>query len=112
VGTLKNGTAEAPVQASRAVPGPRYEADCASDYTRSRFYVLGGFNDSGAPSNDLNVAVISGTAATWTLLDPGGERNYTDPPATDALLVVDPETGWLYHVGPGPSRLDVWLYVP
>jgi hypothetical protein len=93
-------------------PDARDEADCASDFTRSRFYVLGGFNRDGAPMNDLHVADISDLTATWTVLDPGGERNETDPPATDGILIVDPETGWLYHLGPGPSRLEVWLYVP
>ena len=36
-----------------------------------------------------------------------------NPDATDAVLVVDPDTGYLYHVGPGPGvQSEVWLYIP
>jgi titin len=112
VGGAKNGALGARLRAQTPPPEPRHEADCASDYTRGLFYVLGGFNASEDPTNDLHVAQISDLSAAWTVLDQGGERNLSDPPATDALLFVDPGTGWLYHVGPGPSRLDVWLYVP
>ncbi len=108
----KTGVSGARLRGEVLAPDARYEADCASDFARSRFYVLGGFNDNGTPMNDLHVADISDLTATWTVLDPGGERNVTDPPATDGFLVVDPETGWLYHLGPGPSRLEVWLYIP
>ncbi len=94
------------------VPDGRYDMDSAFDSNAMRLYILGGYTGiGGGRRNDLYMFQLA-SPSYWSLIDNGGTEGVTHPNATEALLVVDPSTGHLYHFGPGSSSLDVWLYIP
>ncbi len=95
-------------------PGARQLMSSAADPARGRAYLLGGYDDFGNERND--VWMVQGPSWTsWTLLDAGHPNPTERPRATDAVLVADPSTGYLYHFGRAASPTDpmeVWLYIP
>jgi hypothetical protein len=94
---------------STSSPGWRYEADAAWDAASQTAYLLGGYDDDYVRRNDL--WAVNAPWTSWVQLDPGGSLSVR-PDATEGILVVDPATGYLYHVGPGSVSLEVWLYIP
>ncbi len=90
-------------------PNHRYQSDAAYDPVAQRIYLLGGYDSDFVPHNDL--WAVSAPWTQWEQLDPGGEGS-ARPIVGRALLVADPDTGYLYHFGPGSSALEVWLYIP
>jgi len=93
-------------------PSPRAYADAAINSALGRIYILGGYLGPETPTTDFYRLDTAGMTLTWSRIHPALEPGVECPNASGSILVVDPPSGFLYHLGPGATAIEVWLYVP